>query len=331
MKAALVKGAKRIVVEEVPDPVPADDEVIVKVQYCGICGSDLHIYEPGAEIGAGHEYSGDIVALGSKVEGWKVGDRVAVEPRIACGKCNWCQAGKIELCDEYYSALLQYEGAFATYTRTTLTQLHKLPDNISYEQAALIEPVTCALHAVNMSKMRKGDVVAVLGLGPIGQLVARMAKILGAKAVYATEVSESRIDLAKDEVDEVINVRKENPIERILQLTNREGVDIVIECAGSVSTSGQSIEVVRKGGTIIVVGICYDWIEIPFSKIVLKELTIKGSICFSIGEYASGLDLVKTNKIDVKPLITNIMPLDNIDEAFEIAARGDGCKILIKP
>ena len=331
MRAALVKGAKRIVVEEVPDPVMADNEVIVRVQYCGICGSDLHIYEPGAEIGAGHEYSGDIVAVGSQVRGWEVGDRVAVEPRIACGGCSWCRAGKIELCDEYYTALLQYEGAFATYAKTSFTQLHKLPDNISYEQAALIEPTACALHAVNMSKMQKGDTVAVLGLGPIGQLVARVSKVLGAKAVYASEVSQSRIDLARDAVDEVINAKEINPVERILQLTDGKGADVVIECAGNVSTSRQSIEVARKGGTIIVVGICYDWVEIPFSTIMLKELTIKGSICFSIGEYASALDLVKKNEIDVKPLITNTIPLDNIAEAFEMASRGEGCKILIGP
>ncbi len=331
MRAAFVKGAKRIVVEEVPDPVPADDEVIVKVQYCGICGSDLHIYESGAEIGAGHEYSGDIVSMGSQVRGWEIGDRVAVEPRIACGKCSWCRSGKVELCDEYYTALLQYEGAFATYARTTLTQLHKIPDNISYEQAALIEPTTCAIHAMNMSNMRKGDTVAVLGLGPIGQLVARVAKIQGAKAVYATEVSQPRIELARDEVDEVINAKEINPVERILQLTNGEGADVVIECAGNVLTSRQSIEVARKGGTIIVVGICYDWVEIPFSTIMLKELTIKGSVCFSIGEYASAVDLVRKIEVDVKPLITNAIPLENIGVAFEMACRSEGCKILVRP
>jgi len=182
-----------------------------------------------------------------------------------------------------------------------------------------------------MSAMKKSDVVAVLGLGPIGQLVARVARVFGAGTIYATEVSQARCNVAIDEVDEVINASEIDPVERILQLTNGKGADIVFECAGSVATSQQSLALVRKGGTIIVVGICYDWVAIPFSTIMLKELTIKGSICFAEGEYATAFEFIKNGSIKVDQLITHKISLDNINEAFEMASRGEGVKIMIKP
>jgi threonine dehydrogenase-like Zn-dependent dehydrogenase len=179
--------------------------------------------------------------------------------------------------------------------------------------------------------LQEGDVVAVLGLGPIGQLMARVAKASGAKAVYASEISKSRIELARDAVDEVIDANLTNPVDRILELTHGVGPDIVFECAGSVPTSQQSIALVRKAGTIVVEAICFDPVEVIFNSIVLKGLTIKGSQCFSPGEYASALELIKEKKIDVSPLVTCKMPLDDINEAFEKGLRAEGGKILIKP
>jgi len=331
MRSAILEDSRRFAVREVPDPVLGKDEVLIRVQYCGICGSDLHIYEMGTAIRPGHEFSGDIVEVGSDVKGWSIGDRVAVEPRISCGRCYWCERGEIGLCDQFYVALEQYQGAFATYTKAANYQLHRLPDDLSYEHAALIEPTTCAVHAIRLSQMQEGDTVAVLGLGPIGQLVARVARALGAKAVYGTEKSQSRVEIAKDVADEVVDVNLTNPVDRILELTHGTGPDIVFECAGNVETSQQSIPLVRKGGTIVVAGICFDWVETPISSIVLKGLTVKGSICFSDGEYPYAFDLIKDRRIDVAPLVTCKMPLDEINEAFEMALRGEGGKILIQP
>jgi len=331
MRSAILEDSRRFAVREVPDPVLGKGEVLIRVQYCGICGSDLHIYEMGTAIRPGHEFSGDIVEVGSDVKGWSIGDRVAVEPRISCGRCYWCERGEIGLCDQFYVALEQYQGAFATYTKAAYYQLHRLPDDLSYEHAALIEPTTCAVHAIRLSQMQEGDTVAVLGLGPIGQLVARVARALGAKAVYGTEKSQSRVEIARDVADEVVDVNLTNPVDRILELTHGTGPDIVFECAGNVETSQQSIPLVRKGGTIVVAGICFDWVETPISSIVLKGLTVKGSICFSDGEYPYAFDLIKDRRIDVAPLVTCKMPLDEINEAFEMALRGEGGKILIQP
>jgi 2-desacetyl-2-hydroxyethyl bacteriochlorophyllide A dehydrogenase len=332
MRAAMVEGKRKLVIREVPEPIPDKDEVLIRVRYCGICGSDLHRYRWGAALGIGHEFSGDIVAIGQDVKGLQVGDRVAVEPHRSCGECFWCRRGEeIGLCEAFYAWVEQYEGAFRTYAKAKHYQVYKLPDELSYEHAALVEPTTVALHAIRVSEMKEGDVVTVLGLGPIGQLVARVAKALGAKAVYATEASQSRIELARDAVDEVIDINATNPVDRILELTHGRGPDIVFECAGSVSAAQQSIALARKGGTIVAVSICFDWVEIPFSNIVLKGLTLKGFVCWSAGDYASALNLVKERKIDVAPLLTCEMPLDDIGEAFKKALKGEGGTILIKP
>jgi (R,R)-butanediol dehydrogenase/meso-butanediol dehydrogenase/diacetyl reductase len=331
MRAAVVEDKRKFVIRDVPEPVLEKDEVLIKVQYCGICGSDLHVFKEGAGVGFGHEFSGDIAGLGSDVKGWRMGDRVAVDPVVSCDECFWCKRGELGLCEQYFIVLVEYKGAFATYAKAKYYNLHKLPRGLSYEEGAIIEPTTCALHAIKVAGMEKGDVVAVLGLGPIGQLIARVAKASGAKAVYASEVSQLRLEMARGAVDEVIDAKVTNPVERILELTDGRGPDIVFECAGAVETTQQSIALVRKGGTVVIVAICFEQVELPVSNINLRGLTVKGSMCFSPGEYAAALKLIKNKKIDVSPLLKCKMPLDEINEAFEMALRGEGGKILIKP
>ena len=331
MRAAVVEDKRKFVIRDVPEPVLEKDEVLIKVQFCGICGSDLHVFKEGAGVGFGHEFSGDIAGLGSDVKGWRMGDRVAVDPVVSCDECFWCKRGELGLCEQYFIALVEYKGAFATYAKAKYYNLHKLPRGLSYEEGAIIEPTTCALHAIKVAGMEKGDVVAVLGLGPIGQLIARVAKASGAKAVYASEVSPLRLEMARGAVDEVIDAKVTNPVERILELTDGRGPDIVFECAGAVETTQQSIALVRKGGTVVIVAICFEQVELPVSNINLRGLTVKGSMCFSPGEYATALNLIKDKKIDVAPLLQIKMPLDKINEAFEMSLRGEGGKILIKP
>ena len=331
MKAAVLEEKRRFAIKEVPEPVLDSDEVLIKVQYCGICGSDLHIFNEGAGVGPGHEFSGDIVEMGSDVKGWSLGDRVAVEPMISCGECFWCRQGDLGLCEQYYVELIKYKGAFSTHAKAKAYNLHRLPAELSYEYGAIVEPTTCAVHAVTLSGMKEGDSVAVLGLGPIGQLVARVARAWGAKAVYGTEVSRPRIDMAGGALDEVIDATSTNPVDRILELTGGVGPDIVFECTGSVATSLQSVLLARKAGTIVVAAICFDPVLVPFSSIVLKGLTVKGSHCFSPGEYATALNLIRDGKVDVDPLLQCKMPLDDINKAFEMATRGEAGKILLKP
>jgi 2-desacetyl-2-hydroxyethyl bacteriochlorophyllide A dehydrogenase len=331
MRAAVLKDKRKFAVEEVPVPVLGDDEVLIEVRYCGVCGGDLHVYKEGAGVGFGHEFAGDIARVGPGVRGWAEGDRVAFEPDLSCGECFWCRRGDIGLCEQFYVRLIEFKGGFATYAKARQRNLHRIPEHMTYEQAALVEPSTCAVHAVGLSGLKEGGVVAVLGMGPIGQVVARVARAYGAGAVYASEVSQARIELARDAVDEVIDARAADPVDRVLALTTGVGPDIVFECAGSVVTSQQSLALVRKGGTIVVEAICFDPVEVIFNSIVLKGLTIKGSQCFSPGEYATALELVSDGKIDVAPLATHRFPLEDINEAFETALRAEGGKVLVGP
>jgi 2-desacetyl-2-hydroxyethyl bacteriochlorophyllide A dehydrogenase len=332
MKAAIVEGERKLVVKEVPKPVLDPDEVLIKVQCCGICGSDLEVYTTGANIRVGHEYSGDIVEVGSEVKGWKVGDRVVVQPRRPCGTCYWCKRGyEIGLCEQFYTELLRYGGAFATYAKAKHDQLYRIPNELSYEYAAVAQPMATPLYAIKISGMQIGDTVAVLGLGPIGQLLARLAKMAGARAVYATEISRPRIKLARNMVDEAIDINVTDPVDRILELTDGMGVDVVFECSGSAPAIQQSLALVKNGGTIVIVGICMDWVELPISKMAFGGLTLKGLIAYTESEFGTAVNLIKEHRIDVASLITSKMPLENIDEAFEKALRGEEGKILIIP
>ena len=331
MREAVLVGKKRFEVREVPEPVLGEGEVLIKVRYCGICGSDLDTYVGGVTISHGHEFSGDIVKLGSRVSGWEVGAQVTAESIISCGDCYWCAHGELGRCDNFAKTWLQRTPAFATYTKARYDQLHRIPSELSYQEAALTEPTAVALHAFRLSEMPKGATVAILGLGYIGQIVARLAKLSGAGAVYATDGSESRLELVRDVVDEIMDVNAVDPLERIFQLTGSRGPDVVFECAGVVSTTQQSITLVRKGGTIVVVGLCFDPIEVLASNVAMKEIKIQGAMCFLPHEYAASLDLIRKRQIDVAPLISCEMPLDAINEAFERALNRDGVKILIKP
>lgn len=331
MRQAILEGKRRFGVREVPEPVLDDGEVLIKVQYCGICGSDLHTYIEGFSARYGHEYSGDIVEVGPGVKGWKTGDRVTAECINSCGECYWCTRGEMGLCENFDAGWSQSAPGFATYTKVNYRRLHRLPPEVTYEEGALVEPTAVALHAVRLSAMRAGDVVAVLGLGPLGQLATRLARISGARAVYATEASQSRIELAEGVADEVIDVNAANPVDRILELTGGRGPDVVLECAGAVAATQQSMALVRKGGTIVLVGVGLVPVETLFGNIVLRELTLKGSMIFYAGEYATALSLIRDKKIDVAPLITCVMPLEDINEAFEKAVNGEGGKILIRP
>jgi 2-desacetyl-2-hydroxyethyl bacteriochlorophyllide A dehydrogenase len=331
MRQAILVDKRKFEVREVPEPIPNEDEVLIKVRYCGICGSDLDTYVGGVTISHGHEFSGDIVKVGSHVRGWEVGDRVTAESVISCGDCYWCARGEMGLCDNFAKTWLQRTPAFATYTKARHDQLYKIPSELSYQEAALTEPTAVALHAFRLSGMPKGATVAVLGLGYIGQIVARLARISLAGAVYATDGSKSRLELVRDIVDEIVDVNAVDPLERILHLTGGKGPDMVFECAGVVSTTQQSLMLVRKGGTVVVVGLCFDPIEILASNVVMKEIKLQGAMCFYPHEYALSLELMRKKDIEVAPLIGCEMPLNAINEAFERALNREGVKILIKP
>lgn len=335
MKAAVLEGPRKIVVKDVAKPIANKDEVLIKIQYCGICGSDLHFYKLGAPAGRiiGHEFSGNIVELGSAVEKWRVGDRVSADPHTACHNCYWCRIGKPELCENIIvTGGEQLEGAFATYVKVKSDQLVIVPEELTFEQGALLEPLAIAVHTVRLSEIKAGDTVAVLGLGPMGQFTARIAKASGASAVYATDISKPRLDLARNVVDEAIDSNDVDSTERILELTNDMGPDIVFECAGNVATLEQAVTLVRRGGTIVVLGIYWGSLEVEPRNLVFKELTIKGSLHCSLVDFTLAIGLLENKRIEVDSLITSKIALEEIAEkGFEVALKGEGGKVLVKP
>lgn len=334
MKAAVLEDSRKFAIREVPKPILDRDEALLKVRYCGICGSDFHLYKHGG-MGRilGHELSGDVVELGSNVEGWRVGDRVTIDPHTTCYECYWCKIGKTELCERAGATGIDRNGGFATYVKVKSQQLYKLPDELTYEQGALIEPLTVVLHGFRLSGIKMGDTVAVLGLGPLGQFAVRTAKALGASAVYATDIDESRLALARSVADEVINSKKVDSSERMLELTNDMGPDVVLECSGAGEASQQAIALPKKGGIVVFVGICFDSIEVsPFRDLVFKQLTVKGSYHTSASDFIQAIDVLKSKKIDVDSIITSKIPLEEIGEkGFESALKGQGGKILVMP
>lgn len=352
MKAARWYGREDVRVEEVPEPSPGKGQVKIKVEWCGICGTDLHEYEAGPifiptsphpltgktpPVTLGHEFSGTIVELGEGVSGWKEGDRVAADACIVCGKCYYCKNGMYNLCEKLGFNGLAADGGFAEYVIVPTYQLYKLDERMSFEEGALIEPISVGIHAVRKGHLTEGDTVAIVGAGPIGLVTLQAVKAAGATKVYVLQRSEVRRNLAKKlGADVVIDPTTEDAVSIIRELTNGVGVDIAFECVGLETTLSHAIEVTRKGGKVVVVGIFAGTFNghIPYNDVVIGEKEVIGSIAYK-GDFKYAIDLVADGRIKAKDLITKEISLGNIvEEGFEELCRPEGkrhVKILVSP
>lgn len=336
MKAAIFRGLRSIEVTDVPVPSPGPGEVLLKVRYCGICGSDVDayrtgMYEPGIIIG--HELAGEIVQVGEGVHGWEVGDRVTVNGVIPCGACWFCHHGRPSLCEDMAMTGITFHGAFAEFMVAPARGLYRLPDAVSDRQAALVDPLATALHAVRRSSLKPGDRVLILGGGPIGLLTLQCALVAGARAVYVSELSATRRDLAQRlGATAVFDPRETNLYVALDELTEGRGPDIVFECAGVPTTLQDAMTLVRKGGQIMTVGICEEPVAADFMTTVLNELEIRGAYC-GYEEYPMALDYLAQGRVDVEPLISHVIALEEIVErGFEVLAAGEpqAVKVLVE-
>ena len=342
MRAAVLEDAGKIVVKDVPKPSPREEEVLVKVKYCGICGSDLHAYKTGMYglgLIMGHEFSGDIVELGSDVKGWDVGDKVIKKPD-SCGECYYCRRGLINLCEKgvervEYGLGIFSNGAYAEYVVVPTSGLLKLPDELTYEQGTMVDPLSTPIRAVRFSKMELGDTALILGAGPLGLLTLQCAKLAGARAVYVTEKAKKRIELAKKlGADEVLNPDEVDIRSRILELTDNRGPDVVFECVGVPDTILDAIGTVRSAGKIVIEGIFDEDVKTRFLDIVLNEIGIKGVFAYNDHDYRRAVELIRKKSVDVNSLITDIISLNDIAEkGFEalIKPEKESVKILVAP
>lgn len=329
MKVAVMLGIGKMGFEERPIPQPKDDEVLVKLEYVGICGSDIHYYEHG-RIGdyivkppfvLGHEPGGTVVEVGKKVKHLKVGDRVALEPGKTCGHCEACRTGNYNLCnDVIFFATPPVDGVFQEYVAHEADLCFKLPDNVSTMEGALIEPLAVGFHAANQGGAHIGQTAVVFGAGCIGLMSMMALKAEGVSRVYVSDVMDKRLAKAKElGATEVINSKHENIQQRINELTEGRGVDLCIDTSGAEICIRQAVDITRKGATIVFVGYPASGEEtLPVSKILDKELTFKSVFRYR-HIYPMAIDAVASGKVNVKGVVTNEFTLDDIQRAMDLS------------
>ena len=342
MKVAVMLGIGKMGFEERDIPQPKDDEVLVKLEYVGICGSALHYYESGA-IGdyvvkppfvLGHEPGGTVVEVGKNVTHLKVGDRVALEPGKTCGHCEFCKTGRYNLCpDVVFFATPPVDGVFQEYVAHEAGLCFKLPDNVSTMEGALIEPLAVGFHAARQGGAQAGQVAVVTGAGCIG-LVSMMAlKAMGVSKVYSVDVMDKRLDKALElGADGVINGSREDAVKKVMELTGGMGCDLVIETAGTEITTRQAVQMTKKGATIVLVGYSKTGeIKMPISLALDKELTFKTVFRYR-HIYPMAIDAVASGRVNLKGIVTNEFALDDIQEAMDesVNNKADIVKAVVK-
>lgn len=327
MQAAVMKKIRQIEMEEREIPEPEENQVLIKIEHCGICGSDIHYYEAG-RIGdfvvenpmvLGHEAAGTVVKAGKSVKNVQVGDRVAVEPGYTCGKCEFCKSGRYNLCpDVVFLATPPYDGAFAEYLCYPSEWVYRLPDGMDTVEGALLEPFCVGLHAVNQSGAKVGQTAAVLGSGCIGLCTLLALSAAGVREVYVADVIEKRLGMARDlGAYRTIDAGKEDTVERIMAWTGGRGVDLVFETAGSEVTARQTAEIVARGGEITLVGMSANPVfSYDFGKLQNKEAQIRTVFRYR-NLYPAAIRIVKECGLPLKKIVTDYYAFEETAEALE--------------
>lgn len=342
MKAAVfTEVGTPLVVEQVPDPAPAPSELVVKVGYCGVCGTDLHATREGLTTAChgqilGHEFVGEIVEVGPEAEGnWQVGERVCAMPFIACGHCLPCAAGRFFECQNKKVAGVDAQGGFAEYVATGCRETLRLPDNLELQTAALVEPLAVGIHAVRVAQLKAGSRVLIIGAGPIGLTTALWCRFFGARSVVVSETAASRAALAQSMG--ATTVLRPDPAAGaaglLAQYMDVAGgpPDVIFECVGAPGLLQQCIEMAPYGGRIIPVGVCEQPDSImPFFGLV-KELNIQFAIAHTLDDFETSIAMLAAGRIDVAPMITDIVSLEQLPAAFEALRTPDHqCKVLAR-
>ena len=327
MKSLLLSEYNHLDVVDTPQPLPAADEVLIRVEACGICGSDVHGYDGGSgrripPIVMGHEAAGVVAALGAEVKDLAMGERVTFDSTVYCGKCEYCARGEVNLCNnrevvgvscgDYRRA-----GAFAEFIAVPRRIVYSLPGSIPFEEAAMLEAVSVALHALRISPDPVGKTALVIGAGMIGLLTLQAARAAGCSRVFISDVDETRLELAKKiGAEEALHASGPELLAEIMQRTDGKGVDLVLEAVGRTETIASAIDCVRKGGTVTLIGNITPEVTIHLQKVVSRQIRLQGS-CASSGEYPEAIELMASGKIQVKPLITAVASLEEGPRWFE--------------
>lgn len=343
MKALVLKDYMRLAYEDAPMPEFGVSDVLVKVEACGICGSDVHGMDGSTgrrrpPIIMGHEAAGVISEIGREVKDWKPGDRVTFDSTIYCGTCEFCRRGQVNLCNNrrvlgVSCAEYRQHGAFAEYVAVPQRILYRIPDALPFEQAALLEPFTVAFHAVGRSPVTLNETAVVIGCGMIGLAIVQAARLSGFGRIIAVDMAAERLTQAKEMgATEVINSGSPHAITEVLRLTNGRGADRAFEAVGVGATVDFAVRSVRKGGAITLVGNVAANVEMPLQAIVTRELKLHGT-CASSGEYPACLEMMARGAIDAKPMLSLVASLAEGAACFDRLYRKEPglLKIVLKP
>ncbi len=343
MKSLLLTDYRKLEIADLPRPEQGAHDVLVRVAACGICGSDVHGYDGSSgrripPLVMGHEAAGVVEAVGGAVKNFSPGDRVTFDSTVYCGECRFCRSGDVNLCDRRQvigvsCAEFRREGAFAEYIAVPERIVYKLPAGMSFPEAAMLEAVSVALHGVRVSAVRGGETALVVGAGMIGLLTMQAARAAGYKRVLIADIDATRLELARSlGVDEALCLSGPQLTQEIHRHTNGLGVDLVLEAVGRNETIATSIDCVRKGGTVTLIGNITPEVTLPLQKVVSRQIRLQGSAASS-GEYPEAIDLVASGKILVKPLITAVASLEDGPSWFDrlYAHEPNLMKIVLSP
>jgi L-iditol 2-dehydrogenase len=345
MRAAVLEALEQIVVKEMPTPSAGDDDMVVRVRACAICGSDLRIYHHGNPRVAppqimGHEIAGDVVEVGGAVAGFEVGDRVSIGADVPCGVCEFCRAGHGNNCAINYAIGYQFPGGFAEYiglngTTMRYGPVHHIPEGLDYETAALAEPLACCVNGLELVSVGPGDTVVIIGAGPAGCLLAQLARRMGAVNVILAQRSRARLEIAeKLGVDLLVCTAEEDLKERVMAETDGLGADVIVTACASPEAQMHSIELAKNRGRINFFGGLPKGtppIQLDSNRIHYGELLVTGSHGCVPRHHRIALDLLASGAVDVKPLITHRVGLDDILKGFEIVENRTGMKVIVEP
>ena len=327
MKSLLLSEYNHMEIAELPVPSAGPGDVLLRVEACGICGSDVHGYDGSSgrripPIVMGHEAAGTVAAMGDGVRGYAVGDRVTFDSTVYCGECAYCRRGEINLCNNRQVIGVscgdyRRHGAFAEFVAVPQRILYPLPETISFAEAAMLEAVSVALHAVRVSGAKGGETALVIGAGMIGLLTLQAARAAGCARVFIADVDATRLELARQVgADEALLCSGAELAGEVLRLTGGQGVDLAYEAVGRNETVAAAIDSTRKGGTVTLIGNIAPEVTLPLQKVVTRQLRLQGS-CASAGEYPQAIELIANGKMQVKPLITAVASLEEGPRWFE--------------
>jgi L-iditol 2-dehydrogenase len=348
MLALRLYGKNDLRLEDIPEPSAPKGGILVRVRACAICGSDLrNIRAGGSSHGMtlprvlGHEAAGEIVEIGEGVKGFQIGDRVLLSVTVPCGACDYCLRGLPNLCDRKAALSYQYDGSFAEYVAVPEKMVRTggvipIPENVSFEQASIVEPISCVLNGQELSRVGLQDVVAVIGAGPVGAAHAIMAKILGASKVVMAEISPERLEMARKikAVDRVVDSGKEDFVKVVMEETGGRGADVIIVAAPSGEAQVQALSAAAKRGRVnFFGGLPKDrsTIAIDSNIIHYRELFVHGTSDSTVVHMKKVLNLIAQGRIDTNLLISKSFPLTDYQDAFELASSGKALKVIINP